>query len=1172
MAEKLTPEQKQAVENRGGKLLVSAAAGSGKTKVLVDRLLKYLTDPMDPANIDDFLIITYTKAAASELRGKIAAKLTEQIALDPGNRHLQRQLQRLYLTNISTVHAFCSDILRQYAYRLDIAADFHVGDENECIQLRSRAMEHILENAYENIVENPDVRAFVDSQGLGRNDALVPQIIEQIYDSARCHLDPDAWCEGCISDTNIYDAADPSETVWGRYLMDDLFVCLDSQISAMARCTELVSQIEGLEKPAALLHDTVHQLQRLRQSSTWDEISHRKDIDYGRLTFPKKYDDPLLTEQVKAVRSACKESLEKKLKFFDDDAATVLSDLKQSTAAARGLMSMVNSFSREYSRLKRMYHVLDFSDLEQKALDLLLGKTRSIATAAAREIGQKFREIMVDEYQDSNSVQDAIFASLTQQRQNLFMVGDVKQSIYQFRLADPGIFLEKYADYLPAEQAEDGQGRKICLSSNFRSGGGVIDAVNDVFRDCMSKQVGGLDYTDAEALREGIPHIPLDEPETALYCIDVQEDTYAEEAAFAAEQISQLLDGSHTVREGENLRPITEDDIVILLRSPGSVGMEFQEALEQRGIRCAGNTGYDLLQTEEIGTLRAFLQVINNPRQDIPLIAVLVSPVFGFTSDELAQIRAKDKQSCFYDALLLCGSEKCVSFLNALNTLRKTASMSTLPELFERIFNLTQLDTVYSTMDAGQVRRDNLQSFYQLAVDFGSLGSGDLNRFIAHLDALEARGPLVLSDQTGSGCVRIMSIHKSKGLEFPVVFLCGLSRRFNQESLREQVLCHKELGLGLSCVDMDNRVRYPTVSKNAIAAKIASESLSEELRVLYVAMTRARDRLVMTYASQNLEKDIRDIALRMQISGKELMTMGVSNPGQWIIYSALHRVEAGELFSLCGRMGTGEVRSSAWRISVARAVVGASDKVEVVEIPKPQGLPKSVLQEIKKVVAFQYRYTGATQTPSKQTATQRKGRIKDAEAAEHAGTPKEVVRNWRKPTFGLSESRGREYGSTIHAVLQHIRYENCTDDEAVRAEILRLVQEHFITPEQGEMVDCGRICSFFGSELGKKLRESNQVLREFKFSILDDAAEYDADLEGEKVLLQGVVDCALIEPDGITVVDFKTDRVTDETLPALVQRYVSQVQTYADAMRRIYELPVKAKALYFFSIDRFVWL
>ena len=538
MAEKLTLQQKMAVENRGGNLLVSAAAGSGKTKVLVDRLMSYLTDPVDPANMDDFLIITYTKAAAAELRSKISDNLTTYIADQPENKHMQQQIQRLHLAKISTVHAFCSDILREYAYRLDISADFRIAEENECQELMFQVLQQVLENAYTNKLEDEAFRCFVDTQGLGRDDRQVPEIILQIYSSALCHLDPNSWLDWCLDSSNVAGKTDACETVWGEYLIKDLKSYLSLQITALENCVNKANDVPGLEKPVSLLSATIQNLRSLASCGTWDAVVNHPPIDYGTLTFKKDHKGTQLAEQMKAVRNACKEGLSKKLRYFSNDSVTVLAHLETAALAARGLVDLVKEFHFEYSKLKRIRRVLDFSDIEQKMLDLLLGKNRTGFTAAVEEIGSRFREIMVDEYQDSNQVQDAIFSALTHKRRNCFMVGDVKQSIYQFRLADPSIFLRKYDSYLPAEQAEAGDGRKILLSSNFRSSGGVISAVNDVFTACMSRNVGGLYYGEAEMLREGIPHIALPEPEVSLYAIDVREDTYQEEAAFVAKKIN----------------------------------------------------------------------------------------------------------------------------------------------------------------------------------------------------------------------------------------------------------------------------------------------------------------------------------------------------------------------------------------------------------------------------------------------------------------------------------------------------------------------------------------------------------------------------------------------------------------------------------------------------------
>ena len=1167
MADKLTPQQAQAVTNRGGMLLVSAAAGSGKTKVLVDRLLSYLTDPNDPADLDQFLIITYTKAAASELRGKIAAKLTERIAQEPENRHLQKQMQRLFLTTISTVHGFCGDLIREYAYRLDIPADFRVADENECREIRERTLKDLLDNVYQESMEDADFRAFVDTQGLGRDDRLVPEIIEKVYDSARCHLDPYGWLEKCVRDADVHDITDVSETVWGKYLMTELFACLDAHIHVLHQCVTEADACDGMEKVAANLRATLVQLEALRQCQTWDELVANRNIDYGRLVFPKKAGDPELSERIKAARNACKKGLEKKLSAFSDPSSQVLQDLAQTAAGTRGLIGLVKQFDRAYSAAKRSRHVMDFSDLEHKTLDLLRGKSRSGYTAAAVEIGRRFREIMVDEYQDSNGVQDAIFEALTREKQNCFLVGDVKQSIYQFRLADPGIFLEKYNAYFPAEQAQPGQGRKVLLSHNFRSGPEVIAGVNDVFHACMSPRVGGLHYGEAEALREGIPHEILPNPGVELYGLEIRENTYIEEATFVADKIHSMIRQGTLVRKDDTFRPVTADDIVILLRSPGSVGGYFQQALEARGIRCSSGGGTNLLQTQEIGTLRSLLQIVVNPRQDIPLISTLASPIFGFTADDLASVRSGRRAGTVYDALVKSEHPKAAAFLTILRELRLCARTKTLTQLLETVFRSTRLDSIFAATANGEVKNVNLQTFYQLAADYEKTGHRDLTQFLEHLDALEEKG-LVSAGNAVSGAVTIMSIHKSKGLEFPVVFLCGLSRKFNRESLRAQILCDKELGLGLSVADNQTRTRYPSMAKRAIGAKMLTESISEELRVLYVAMTRARDRLIMTYGAEKLQEDLQDIALRMDFDQGALISADVVCPGEWVLLAALQKMEAGSFHTLAGRPAQLHLSEYPWKIVVTEAPVTGDFSSGVTELVS--SMPEDAVSQLKAALAFRYDHLPATQTPSKQTATGRKGRLKDAEAAEDTQEPKYVERAWRKPSFLSNAPCGKLYGNAIHNALQYIRYENCLDIPAVQTEIDRLVQEGLLSREQADLVDCRQIADFFATHIGKKLVHGTSHLREFKFSILDDGSHYGNGLEGEQVLLQGVVDCALLEEDGITVVDFKTDAVTEETISSRAEIYRSQVEVYAEALSRIYEMPVKEKYLYFFRLGRFV--
>ena len=1168
MADKLTPQQTQAVQDRGGKLLVSAAAGSGKTKVLVDRLLGYLTDPKDPADLDAFLIITYTKAAASELRGKIAAKLTERIAQEPENRHLQKQMQRLFLTKISTVHGFCADVVREYAYRLDVAGDFRVADENECAQLRERVLSDLLDRAYERAGEDPEFCALIDTQGLGRDDSLVPQMIEQVYDSARCHLDPEGWLEECLAAAEADVTQDAGKTLWGRYLLEDLRWYLDRQIRVMTQCVRELEASQGMEKPAALYKDILEQLKRLRGAETWDQVVSGKDIAFGRLSFPRKNVDAELAERVKAARNACKKGLEKRLKSFTDDSAQVLSDLSQTADGVSSLIRLVKDFSKEYDAAKRGRRILDFSDLEHKMLDLLLGKSRSGSTAAAVEIGSRYREILVDEYQDSNGVQDAIFSALTGKRQNCFLVGDVKQSIYRFRLADPGIFLEKYHSYVPADQALPGQGRKVLLSHNFRSGAEVIEGVNHVFSCCMRPKVGGLHYGEAEALREGIPHQQLPDPGVELYALEVREDAYQEEAAFVAERIQAMIAQGTPVRDGDGFRPVQPEDIVILLRSPGSAGGVFQRALEARGIRCASGGGSNLLQTPEIETFRALLQIIQNPRQDIPRVAVLASPVFGFTADDLAAARGREKKGSIYDALRSSDLKIAGGFLDTFRQLRREARRCTLTQLLESCMMLTRLDSIYGAMADGAVRNANLQAFYQLAGEFEKGENRTLSQFLEHLELLEEKN-VAAAGMSNAGCVTIMSIHKSKGLEFPVVFLANLSRKFNQEDLRKQILCDRELGMGLSAVDPKTRIRYPSLAKRAIAAKMAAESVSEEMRVLYVAMTRARDRLIMTYAPRNLEAELKDAALRMDFDRGELLCADAVCFGDWVMLAALSRREAGELHALGGRPKETILSDLPWKIHVA----AAPEEAEAAEAPQPEAeacLPENLVEQLQKAIAFSYPYMAAAQAPSKQTATGRKGRVKDAEAAENTREPAQPVRTWRKPTFLRPAEKAAAVGTAMHGALQYLEYSACGSPEGAAREVARLVEQGFLTAEQGQLVDCGQLARFFDTPLGRRLRAGTPYVREFKFSILDDGSHYGEGLEGEQVLLQGVVDCALLEDDGITVIDFKTDRVTEQTLEDVSDRYRLQVQTYGEALSRIFEKPIKERFLYFFQLDRFV--
>ena len=1174
-AEQLTKDQRAAVEARGGRILVSAAAGSGKTKVLVDRLLGYILDPVEPANIDDFLIITYTKAAASELRGKISAKLSQAVAEHPGNRHLARQLQRIYLAKISTVHSFCADILREYGYLLDIPSDFKVADELQAQALREEAMEQVLEDTYEQLEPEGDIAAFVDSLGLGRNDRQVPEIVASVYDSLRCHPNPKAWEERFRGQALLDGVTDPGETLWGAYLMDSFREMLSVFDQELREAATLCGQFEDLTKkylPA--IEDDRARLTALLEAQSWQQLHESTVATFARFKPLPKPESPEAAERVKKIRERFKDSLKKAQAIFKQDAATVLDHQEKANRAALGALDSAAAFGTAFDKRKRRARVLDFSDLEHSMLRLLLGKGLTGPTAAAREIARRFREVLVDEYQDTNGVQDLIFTTLTNERQNLFLVGDVKQSIYRFRLADPGIFLEKYQKFAPYGE-ETGGDRKILLSQNFRSGNEVLQAANDVFALSMAPEVGGLYYGPQEALREGIPHTPISDA-VELHCIHLDQEGSREEAApskyqveaeFVAQRIAQMLADGATVREKEGLRPCRVEDFAILLRAPGTAGAYYQRALESRGIPCVFGGGGDVLESSEVSILRSILQTIDNPRQDIPLAAALMSPAFGFTADRLGQIRAKNVRDNLYDALLEAREEPDVgAFLAQLEEFQLWARLDTLTVLLEKIFDATRFDRVCAAMEGGEARQGNLRLFFQTAAAFEEKGRKDLPQFLDYLEHLEVRG--LAGEAAGGAGVMIQSIHKSKGLEYPIVFLANLSAGFNLQDAREPLLIHPELGLGCAAVDRKNRLRYPTMASRAICQKMQQESVSEELRVLYVAMTRAKDRLVMTYASKYLQRELASIGSFLKPPLDVLTSRQADCLGHWVLMAALCRTEAGELKNFAELQTESSVSQLPWKIKLhSGSAVMAAPPITLVRCQEADG---NNWEQAVKNLAFAYPHPEAVAAPSKLTATQLKGRYLDEEAAAHTAAARPRS-GWRKPAFVPdSQPDGKARGTANHLAMQFIRYERCGTVAEVEAEVRRLEMEEFLTPQQAALVDCGKIAAFFATELGRALAESPCVLREFKFSVFEDGTLVDPALTGERIMLQGVVDCCLEESDGLTILDFKTDRVTPATVGNTASRYAPQVKAYGNALGRILKRPVKKLYLYFFQTEQLV--
>ena len=1165
MAFSLTSEQQAAVDNRGGGLLVSAAAGSGKTRVLVERLLARVEG--EGLDIDRFLVITYTKAAAAELRGRIVEELSARLAERPTDAHLRRQATLVYKAQISTVHAFCAQLLRECGHLLELDPDFRLCDEGEAGILMLRALNDVLDRRYEDIAEGSDFARLVDTMSAGRDDSRLMQIVLDIRGRVQAHPNPAAWLDGQERAFALEGVDDPGETPWGRLLLDDAGRQGAYWRDKIARALELCPCDANLDANyAPSLSATLAALDAFVEGTRrgWDAARAALPIPFPAAGRKKIVDCPDAAEQVKAIRSTCKKRMEKLGEWFEDCGADLLEDLRAVHPAVRGLFALVKDFEGAYAAEKARRGMVDFADLEHMAVRLLVGEDGA-PTELARQWSARYDEIMVDEYQDTNEVQNAIFTALSREGRNLFLVGDVKQSIYRFRLADPTIFLGKYRAFADYTQAAEGEERRLILSRNFRSRPEVLEGANFVFRNVMSADFGEMDYTADEALYPGAPFPPDGRYAVELDAVDASAEGEEEktardliEARFAAKRIRALVDGGFPVSDGEGgERPVRPADIVILLRSPNTVLHHYARALGERGIPWEAEGGGDFFAATAVNVALSLLQIVDNPRQDVPLISVLRSPVYGFSADRLAELRAASPDTDFYAALTADGGEDSRAFLTELDELRFGAGELSSHELLWQLYDRTNLLGVFGAMERGEERQSNLLTLAELARRFEGAGHKGLFGFLSYLTRLRENGAKLALPAPGreGGGVRILSIHKSKGLEFPVVLLCGLARRLNREDMSRPILFHPKLGVGPKRLDVERGMEYPTLARRAVARKLELEMMAEELRLLYVAITRAKEKLILSVALTGGARDLEKLAPARPDGEVLRRAAGVQVP-----------VPAADF-------------GPAWDI---RFVDGAEFQAEPEESAiSPSGPPDGEMisagageetAALAARLAWHYPHGAEVELPSKLTATQLKGRALDEEVAEAAVRPPRPIRLGRPrfaaEEFGLTPA---QKGTALHLVMQYIDFERTERVEQVRAEIARLVERAFLTPQQGEAVDPAKIAAFFASPLGRELMASTSLRREFKFSILVPAADYypQAGAE-EQVLLQGVVDCCFETLEGITVVDFKTDRVDRRSVAARAEEYRPQLAAYSRALEEITGKPVIRRCLWFFALDQAV--
>lgn len=1146
----LTKEQEAVVNDNGGTLLVSAAAGSGKTTVLIDRVIRIVKEKN--CDLDRFLMITFTEAAAAELRGKLIGRLSELLAERPDDRRLQAQMSRVYLTQISTVHAFCASVLRDYAHMIDIPADFSICDDREAGVLRERAMQTVLDSAYEEMEEGSDVAVALNTLGAGRNDKKLPEKIGKLYTSLQSYSDPQQRLQTLRASIDCEKFTDAGETIWGKYLIDQFHIYLERAMKTLRVAQTLATGVSTHH--LGVVEETIDIVDALRRLNKWDEIK-AYPVNFSSFSGRVKCSDIELKVRVMSMRNGVKSGVNDWLNYFSLSSEDALSDLSASAAALRGLFDLTERFAKRYAENKERAHVLDYDDLEHKMLRLV--RIRS----AAQEIAARYDQIMVDEYQDTNEVQDEIFRLLSPNGDNLFFVGDVKQSIYGFRRADPTIFLEKYKTFVDYKEEKDGEPRKILLSHNFRSHPAILEAANDVFRLTMTENVGGLRYGDAEALRH--PDTPVTDMPTnpvELHCIEKEKDDSEDpasvdevEAEFVAERIRAMLHGGELIPDGNNgLRPILEEDIVILLRALKGHAEAYQAALAKRGIKCVC-ANENIFEAEEIMLLFALLRAIDNPHQDVPLASVLLSPLFGCTADELALARANHRGGDLYTVMQ--DSDYCKT-LDELRTAAQTTSVRRLLDIAdERLF----IRTIFGAMQEGAQRLQNIDRFFAFADSYEKGNRYGLSGFVAYLDSLREKGQGTEGVATG-GAVRITTIHKSKGLEFPVVFLSDLFKEFNMTDSNGPVLVNSKLGIASEVYDLKRMARYPTFAKRAISKKMRSETLSEEMRVLYVGMTRAKSRLVMTGCRASLQKKLENFAAELSIPAPDSLIESAKSMGDWVLMTALTHTEAGELFEVGGNPELGHLPEYPWTIRYHRSS----------ELEPYSAHTSKTAEETEKIeyVPLRYPHEAAVGAPSKVTATQLKGRVTDQEMTEDTG-PQPLKLPIRKPnfSFGKRALNAAERGTAIHLAMQYIRYDCCTDEDSVKKELNRLVDMRFLTPQQREAVPEEKILNFFRSDIGRRVLAADRVVREYKFSVLEDGSLIDPALAGEQILLQGVTDCCLIENGELTILDFKSDHIKPGQEGEKADFYRGQLDAYARALSKVLGLPVKERILYFFATD-----
>ena len=1224
MAINWTKEQKAVIESRNRNLLVSAAAGSGKTAVLVERIIRMITEGENPLDIDQLLVMTFTKAAADEMRERVLLAVDEKLKEDPENGHLQMQAAMIPYARITTIDSFCLGIIREHYNQLDIDPAFRVGDEGELLLLRGSVMEQLLEDYYE--AGDEEFSRFVETYATGKSDRGIEDHIMAVYNFSGSNPWPEKWLEACEKELEDYEEGSDDrlmETEWMRFLMWDVAMQTGEFCAQLKEALAVCDEENGPAAYIPMLTSDLRMLQaignakdygclnELLGSASFDRLAsiRSKEIDADKKSFVTGCRDRVKKAVGKLRDLYCFESIE-----------TVVRDLKGTAGAVRMLLRLAGEFHDRYQEAKQEKNLVDFGDLEHYALEVLLeetGEGERTPSAAADELSRQFEEILVDEYQDSNDVQEALIHAISRERfgtPNVFMVGDVKQSIYKFRLARPELFLKKYESY----PREDGLYQTIELHQNFRSRDSVLSGINEVFYQIMTKGLGGILYTEDAALHAGAVFEPTEETvggKLELHMVNTgggllkqleadPADDYTSremEAKLIAARMKELINPETGLKvwdkKEKRYRTACYGDMVILLRSLSGFAEDFVNILMNEGIPAYAERRTGYFTAIEVETVLCFLSIIDNPMQDIPLAAVLKSPIVGATDEELARLMAVFKRTAkkgqdrgIYGAWMYylenCPEDeregelygKLAAFSDELADYRRIAGYLSIHELLYIIYENTGYYDYIAAMPAGEARQANLDMLVEKASAYEKTSYSGLFHFIRYIENLKKYdtdfGEAALAGDENT--VRILSIHKSKGLEFPVVFLAGMGKKFNKQDLYGKILIDPDLGIATDYLDLELRVKTPTLKKNVLRRRLELEALGEELRVLYVAMTRAKDKLIMTGTDRYLDKKLERFSDIKRTAGQIPFTILSTADSflDWLLMSLSGKLSESALLSDAGaETGLMTVRSYSVAdlvgVEIEHQAEKKLSKEELLNFDCARIYDEAYAAGISAAFAYRYPHTADIGLHTKLSVSELKkqGQLIDEEESTFLPTI---------PAFLLEESGKKDQGggafrgTAYHRALELLNFPGMKTISDVEMALDTFRREKYMDEESLSLLDAGILWNFLSSPLGRRMSAAQAkglLYKEQQFVIGIPAREMEVCSSDELVLIQGIIDAYMEEEDGLVLIDYKTDHVVRGRESLLTERYGIQLEYYKRALEQMTGKKVTEKIIYSLTLQ-----